>query len=139
MSMYPNLLPDDKLDVVVFDFPTMLASLFNSPLVNKTEKLVVNPNNRFGKYVSPDGCLGEVNSGQWYANAYSNLVKDPDNDFLFPIIFTMDKTVISEMGGLNVYVILFTTSIFNRQVCPLLCHNSVGYHIYVSSVTHTGK
>ena len=28
----------------------------------------------------------------------------------------MDKTVISEMGGLNVYVILFTTAIFNREV-----------------------
>jgi len=117
VPMYPHLLEDDKLDVVVFDFPTMLASLFNCPLLNKNENLVVNPTDRFGKYTSPDGRLGEVNSGQWYDNAYSNLVKDPSKDFLCPIIFTMDKTVISEMGGLNVYVILFTTSIFNRQVC----------------------
>jgi hypothetical protein len=117
VPMYPHLLPDDKLDVVVFDFPTMLASLFNCPLLNKNENLVVNHNDRFGKYISPDGYLGEVNSGQWYDKAYSCLVKDAAKDFLCPIIFTMDKTVISEMGGLNVYVILFTTSIFNRQVC----------------------
>jgi hypothetical protein len=133
VSMFPHLLADDKLDVVVFDFPSMLASLFNCPLLNKNENLVVNPNDRFGKYVSPDGRLGEVNSGQWYDNAYTHLVTNPSKDFLCPIIFTMDKTVISEMGGLNVYVILFTTSIFNRQVCFHVCRNSVAYH-----VTHPG-
>jgi hypothetical protein len=59
----------------------------------------VNPNNRFGTYVSPEGRLGEVNSGDWWYNtAYSNLVKDPDNHFPCPIIFTMDNMVISEMG-----------------------------------------
>jgi hypothetical protein len=117
VPMYPCLQVDDKLEVVVFDFPTMLASLFNCPLLNKLENLVVNPHNRFGKYSSPDGRLGEINSGQWYDTAYKTLIKDPDKDFLCPIIFTMDKTVISEMGGLSVYVILFTTSIFNRKVC----------------------
>jgi hypothetical protein len=116
VPMYPNLQPDDKLDVVVFDFPSMLASLFECPILNQPENLVVNPNDRFGKYQSPDGRLGEVNSGQWYDTAYDTLVKDPNTDFLCPIIFTMDKTVISEMGGLSVYVILFTTSIFNRSV-----------------------
>lgn len=116
VAMYPYLQEDDKLDVVVFDFPSMLASLFNCPILNKPENLVVNPNDRFGKYKSPDGRLGEVNSGQWYATAYETLINDPSKDFLCPIIFTMDKTVISEMGGLSVYVILFTSSIFNRAV-----------------------
>jgi hypothetical protein len=126
VPMYPHLLPDDKLDVVVFDFPTMLASLFNCPLLNKNENLVVNPTDRFGKYESNNGRLGEVNSATWYDNAYTYLVKDPTKDFVCPIIFTMDKTVISEMGGLNVYVILFTTSIFNREVCThCICHNSI--------------
>ena len=107
---------EDILDVVVFDFPTMLASLFNCPVLNKLENLVVNPKDRFSKYESPHGDLGEVNSGAWYDRAYSNLVTDPDKDFLCPIIFAMDKTVISEMAGLHVFVILFTTTIFNREV-----------------------
>jgi hypothetical protein len=121
VSMYPHQNVDDKLDVIVFDFPTMLASLFNCPLLNKLENLVINPSDQFGKFESPNGLLGEVNSGQWYDTAYSHLVKDPNKDFLCPIIFTMDKTVISEMDGLKVYLILFTTSIFNRQGCSLLC------------------
>jgi hypothetical protein len=117
VDMYPHLQEDNKLDVVVFDFPSMLrASLFNCPILNKPANLVVNPNDRFGKYKSPDGRLGEVNSSQWYATAYETLINDPCKDFLCPIIFTMDKTVISEMGGLSVYVILFATSILNRAV-----------------------
>ena len=106
---------EDILDVVVFDFPTMLASLFNCPVLNKLENLVVNPTDRFAKYNAAGGKLGEVNSALWYNNAYSHLVTEPDKDFLCPIIFAMDKTVISEMAGLSVFVILFTTTIFNRQ------------------------
>jgi hypothetical protein len=56
-----------QLDVVVFPFATMLlASLLNRPMLNKMENLVVNPTDRYGRYHSPDGRLGEVNSGQWY-------------------------------------------------------------------------
>jgi hypothetical protein len=121
VNMYRPDMVEDILDVVVFDFPTMLASLFNCPVLNKIENLVVNPHDRFHKYESPDGLLGEVNSGTWYDTAYSNLIKNPDKDFMCPIIFAMDKTVISEMAGLSVLVILFTSSVFNREVCtPLI-------------------
>jgi hypothetical protein len=55
-----SLEPDDiVLDVVVFPFATMLSSLLNCPMLNKLENLVVNPLDRFGRYVSPDGLLGE--------------------------------------------------------------------------------
>ncbi len=53
---------EDILDVVVFDFPTMLASLFNCPVLNQIENLVVNPRDRFAKYEEPNGKLGEINS-----------------------------------------------------------------------------
>jgi hypothetical protein len=78
----------------------------------------VNPSDCFGKYQPPDGHFGEVNSGRWDDIAYKNLAKDPNEDFLCPIIFTMEKMLILEMGGLSVYVILFTTSIYNQEVCP---------------------
>jgi hypothetical protein len=113
--------PDNlTLDVVVFPFATMLSSLLNCPILNKLENLVVNPSNRFGRYQSPDGLLDEVNSGQWYQDTYDQTIHDGDKEFLAPIIFTMDKTVISEASHLSVYVILFTTSIFNREVNFLL-------------------
>ena len=113
-----TLEPDGlTLDVIVFPFATMLSSLFNCPKLNKAENLVVNPLNRFGRFRSSDGAAGEVNSAQWYQDTYDQVIKDPDKEFLAPIIFTMDKTVISEASHLSVYVILFTTSIYNREVC----------------------
>jgi hypothetical protein len=114
--------PDNlKLDVVVFPFATMLSSLLNCPILNKLENLVVNPSDRFGRYQSPDGRLDEVNSGQWYQDTYDQTIHDGDKDFLAPIIFTMDKTVISEASHLSVYVILFTTTVFNREVRLYCC------------------
>ena len=94
----------------------MLSSLHDCPKFNKLENIVVNPHDRFGRYQSPDGLLDEVNSGKWYQDTYDQCILDPENDFLAPIIFTMDKTVISEDSHLSVYVILFTTSLFNREV-----------------------
>jgi hypothetical protein len=120
-----SLEPDNlQLDVVVFPFATMLASLLNCPMLNKMENLVVNPTDRYGRYHSPDGRLGDVNSGQWYQDTYDKVITDPTKDFLCPIIFAMDKTVISEISHLSVHVILFTTTIFNREVrviITLLC------------------
>jgi hypothetical protein len=55
----PPLETNDKLEVVVFDFPTMLASLLHCPILNKLKNLVVNSNDHFGKYQSPDGHLGK--------------------------------------------------------------------------------
>ena len=57
--------------------------------------MVVNSNDPFAKYKSPNGNLAEVNSGFWYQQAYSNMIKDPQNEYLMPIIFAMDKTTIS--------------------------------------------
>ena len=115
----PVMLEPDNivLDVVVFPFATMLSSLLNCPILNKLENLVVNPNDRFACYESPDGLLDKVNSGQWYQDTYDQDIHDFDKAFLAPIIFTMDKTIISKASHLSVYVILFTTSIFNRSVC----------------------
>jgi hypothetical protein len=62
-----------------------LASLLNCPILNKLKNLVVNLNDHFGKYQSPEGCLGEVNSGYWYDLAYKILVKNPEEDFCAPL------------------------------------------------------
>ena len=90
----------------------MLSALLNNTDINQMSSLVVNTNDPFSKYISPTGKLGEVNSGHWYHQAYINLVKDPNKDFLLPIIFAMDKTTISSTAGLHVYAIMFTTTLF---------------------------
>jgi hypothetical protein len=80
--------PDNlQLDVVVFPFASMLvASLLNCPMLNKLENLVVNPTDHYGQCQSPDGCLGEVNSGQWCQDTYDKMITDPSKDFLCPTI-----------------------------------------------------
>jgi hypothetical protein len=46
--------PDNlQLDVVVFRFATMLASLLNCPMLNKLENLVVNLADCYDLYQSP--------------------------------------------------------------------------------------
>jgi hypothetical protein len=78
--------------------------------------LVVNKQNRFAKYEPVDSCYGEVNSRLWYQNAYSKCLKDPNKEFLCPIILASDKTTLSDIGDLYVDAIFMTTSIFNNEV-----------------------
>src|SRR5688572_26949880 len=113
----PNSL-DDPTDtsirkVVCCNFTSMLISLLQDKNINEIKNLVVNSKDPFSKYVSENGKLGEVNSGSWYEQAYKTMVKDPDKDFLLPIIFAMDKTTISSTARMSVYAVMFTTSLFD--------------------------
>ncbi|HEY9294794.1 MAG TPA: hypothetical protein VIQ31_00205, partial [Phormidium sp.] len=105
-----------KLDVVVFDVKQMLMSLFDNLDLNCYENLVVNKNDRFAQFIPTDNRFGEINSGTWYCNAYQNCIKNPDTDFLCPLVLANDKTTISEMGDLHVDAIFMTTSVFNTAV-----------------------
>ena len=95
----------------------MLASLFDNPTINQKENLVISSPNRFSQYKPTDNRFGEVNSGTWYTTAYNNCIKDPDTDFLCPIILASNKTTLSEIGDLHVDAIFMTTSLFNLKVC----------------------
>ena len=75
-----------ELNVVVFNIPAMLESLFKDSNVNCYKNLVVNPNNHFGEFKSADGKLGDVNSGKWYKTAYKNCIIIPKSDFLCLLI-----------------------------------------------------
>jgi hypothetical protein len=66
----------------------MLYSLLSDPLfVSDLCNLDVNPDDAFGKYQPKDGLLSMVNSGAWYQQVYTNIVKDPSKAFLLPICF----------------------------------------------------
>jgi hypothetical protein len=109
-----------KLEVVVFDVVAMLSSLLNDPELTQEENLVVSTKDRFSKYETEDNRLGEVNSGLWYERAYQNMIKNPDKDFLCPLILASDKTTLSEKGDLHIDAIFMTTSIFNIKVSQRL-------------------
>ena len=104
------------VNVTVFDFKSQLLSLINySSLFNDLDNLDVNPKNRFGKYKSHNQNLSTVNSGERYQMAYENMIKDPEKDFLMPIIFATDETKVSSQGKGSCWPLLFTTSILNQS------------------------
>lgn len=109
---------DGVVSIPVFDFASLLSGLLDDPVLNRLENLVVNKSNglRFHKFISENDILGEINTGQWYHDAYNKLVRNPEKDFLCPIIFYMDKTTHSKYSKLTTYSISFTTSIFNLKV-----------------------
>lgn len=112
-----NLPPDNLMfDVTCFNFSSMLSSLMNDKCCNKMSNLVVNSKDPFGKYVSPTGKLGEVNSGHWYHDAYKSKVKDSNNGFLIPIIIALDKTTISNATPLHIFIIMLTTITFKQSI-----------------------
>jgi len=92
--MLPNSLKDPTdtslHKVVCCNFTSMLFSLLQDTNINGIENMVVNTKDSFSKYISDNGKLGEVHSGIWYEQAYKTMIKDPNKDFLLPIIFAMD-------------------------------------------------
>ena len=106
---------DHDIDIVHFEFGAMLISMFDDKELNVLENLAVNLKDLFGKYVSPDGRLGELNSGSFYANAFATMVTSAD-DFLAPITMAIDKTSISNNAHLSIFPAMFSTTIFNTKV-----------------------
>lgn len=112
-----NHMETTPVNVVCCKFTSMLFSLLQDNNLNKIENLVVNKKDYFSKFVPTNGRLGEVNSGTWYNNTYETMVKDTSKDFLLPIIFAMDKTTILSTVQRSVYVIMFSTTIFDCKTC----------------------
>ena len=117
----------------------MLSLLLNSKELNQLSNLVVITNDLSSKYEPSSGKLGGIDTGNWYYEAYNNKVIDPNNDFLLPIIFVMDKTTISSSINLHVYAVMFNTTLFKRGIrnlasaCIPLGYNSIDWNYYSTS------
>ena len=114
-----HLHPDNfETYVPIFDFVPTLTSLLEDPVLNQIQNLDVNfdVNERFKKFVPPNNLLDSINSGLWYESAYNKLIRDPDNEFLVPIIFAFDECVLSSTSNLSVLALYFTTTLFKYHV-----------------------
>ena len=81
------------------------------------KNLLVNKKNPISKYVSHNGKLVKINSGSWYEQAYKSMVKDPNQDYLLPIIFAKNKITISSTACMSVYALVFITTSFDYKTC----------------------
>ncbi len=127
----PTLLPGPAPQVVqttCFNFTKQLHSLVSDQaLFGQLANLDVNANDPFGKYEATNGLLSTTNSGQMYYQAYQHLVKNPDKDFLMPIIMTCDETQ-TGTGKISSWPLLCTTSILNQKMRNLsIAWRTLGY------------
>ena len=54
-------------------------------------------------YVPPNGRLGTFNSGRWYGKAHAHLCEPDSDDWLCPIIYGCDETLVgSHLGRASV-------------------------------------
>jgi hypothetical protein len=112
----PGATGEDTIKVTRFDFTTQLRSLLDDAVLNRDENLVINPEDRFQRYSSPDGRLGECLSGSWYNHAWDEMEKDGICDFMIPIILYIDKTQISISGKLSIFPVQMSLGIFTEKV-----------------------
>jgi hypothetical protein len=105
-----------RIKVTTFDFKSQVHSLLSDPVLNKAENLVFNADNPFGKYVPPDGKLGECISGSWYNAAWEHMVNNQLGDYMCPVILYIDKTALSINGKLTLHPVMMSLSIFTSKI-----------------------
>jgi hypothetical protein len=111
----PGARPDDVIPVTTFDFVSQLHSLLSDNELNQPQNLVINHDNPFSRYTSPDGRLKEALSGSWYNNAWNFMEANTNCNFMIPIILYIDKTQISITGKLSIFPVQMSLSIFTEE------------------------
>ena len=111
----PGERTDDRITVTTFDFVSQFHSLLSDPVLNHASNLVVNENDPFTRYVSPDGSLSESLSGSWYQHAWEHMETNTLGDFMIPIILYIDKTQMSMSGKLSIFPVQMSLAIFTEE------------------------
>jgi hypothetical protein len=119
---------DDVMRVVKVDFVSAAKSMLQDPDLMDPRNLVVNPDDPYSKYVSPDGILGEINSGKAYQRAYDHCITKP-NQFLAPMVGYTDKSGLGDMHQrFGVEPFRLTFSIFKEALRNLhFSWRTIGY------------
>ena len=107
---FPNL----SAEVVSFSCRDMFDSLLSDVELMSDNNLLFSTDSEFPT-VSPviSDHLGDLNTGDWFKNAYDYLCHET-GDILCPIIVFIDKTQVDQMSKWSLEPVLFTLGIFNR-------------------------
>ena len=101
------------VDVVTFDFLSMLTSLLNDEKCMKDDCLTF-PNDDPYSFPMETGFRGEFHTGTWYQDVWKNRWKK-HGDFILGIVFFIDKTFTDVYGRLNLLPVQFTITMFNQN------------------------
>ena len=106
--------PDLPAEVVSFSFREMFDSLLSDSELMREENLLFCAESETPSMLPMiSNHLGDLNTGDWFKNAYIHLCTEPC-DILCPIIIFIDKTQVDQMSKWSLEPVLFTLGIFNR-------------------------
>ena len=63
-----------------------------------------------------DKDIDNIHSAEWYANTCAQMVKDPTKEAVIAVILYTDKTQLSPFAHLGLEPLLFSLSIFKREM-----------------------
>ena len=105
-----------NVDIVVFSFADMFASLLTDPELMQPENLSFDPGDSSAvpQVGGIDGFLGDINTGEVHCAAHKRLCKT-EKDMLAEIVLFVDKTHLDVKGRHTLEPIMFTTCLFNAR------------------------
>ena len=115
--MLPGERENDTVDVTTFNFTSQLDLLLSGSNLNVKDNLVVNEDDPFTQYKSPNGLLNECITGSWYNHAWAHMLANTSCNFMIPIILYIDKTQMSISGKLSLFPVQMSLGIFTEVAC----------------------
>lgn len=112
----PLILPYSKsrIDVVCHDFKAQLQNLLSDPRIKDDNYLFFN-NDPFCPPPEEWTHISDINTGRCYRETHHQLIKNPEEQVLLPIIFYMDGAVTGQFDNLPIEILKFTLGIFDND------------------------
>ena len=103
-----------EIDVVFFDFATMLLSVLTNPEIMNSDKLLINPED-FRKPYEGSEMVGEGLNALWYKTTCL-MMRKSEMDFIVPINIFTDKTHVTSNGRFTLDPVLFVLGLLKDKV-----------------------
>lgn len=107
-----------ETNIIKFSFMEMMEDLLAGSVFADTANLCVSPSPEeiYRPYVpQEDDILHELMSTSWYKGTCEDIVKDPEKDFVIPLILYSDRTGTDALQRYSLEPWLFTTALLKRS------------------------
>jgi hypothetical protein len=118
-SPMPIISQVGNLQVPHFDILSQIRDLLGSFVFNDLNNLCVNmdPHERYKVFVATDDDkFVEMCAQEWYKQTYAEFVKDPEKQFLLPLIFYIDETGTDVFQRYPLEPLMFTLAILRNFI-----------------------
>ena len=114
----------------------LLDPTFTSDLSN----LVVNPENRWSKYLPSGPDDKELLAGRWYSATYDSVIKNPSSEFLIPIRLYADKAGVDVNQRYALEPFMISLCYYRQDVIAnRKAHISLGYLPDIEKASSAGR